>query len=156
MYQQKDQLKQESLTILTKIESILSDYDCKSYMLKELGHLLPPLNFWDQGIKKLDDWQKNVIDKIYQGLSVIVKAPTSSGKTFVAMATGIIHKKILYVCPAKPVAYQVGANFIKMGYRVHFLVENHSQLSYDSKTNIFIGAPDIIEDNLIKISNDFH
>ena len=155
LYQQKDQLKEESLTILTKIESILSDYDCKSYMLKELGHLLPPLNFWDQGIKKLDDWQKNVIDKIYQGLSVLVKAPTSSGKTFVAMATGIIHKKILYVCPAKPVAYQVGANFIKMGYKVHFLVENHSQLSYDSKTNIFIGTPDIIEDNLIKIPNDF-
>ena len=38
LYQQKDQLKEESLTILTKIESILSDYDCKSYMLKELGH----------------------------------------------------------------------------------------------------------------------
>jgi hypothetical protein len=155
LYQQKDQLQDKSLQILTKIESILSDYDCKSYMLKELGHLLPPLNYWDQGPTKLDDWQKEVVDKIYQGISVLVKAPTSSGKTFIAMATGIIHKKILYVCPAKPVAYQVGANFIKMGYKVHYFVENHSQLSYDSQTNIFIGTPDIIEDNLIKISNDF-
>ena len=31
-----------------------------------------------------------------------------SGKTFVAMASGILHKKILYICPAKPVAFQVG------------------------------------------------
>ena len=63
------ELKDESLTILTKIESILSDYDCKSYMLKELGHLLPPLNFWDQGIKKLDGITEKVkllekVDKI--------------------------------------------------------------------------------------------
>ena len=36
------------------------------------------------------------------------------------MSTGIIHKKIIYICPAKPVAYQVGANFINMGYKVHF------------------------------------
>ena len=48
------------------------------------------------------------------------------------MATGIIHKKILYVCPAKPVAFQVGANFVKMGYRVHYLVDNLS-----CKDNIF-------------------
>ena len=29
--------------------------------------------------------------------SVLVKAPTSAGKTFIAMHTGIIHKKIIYV-----------------------------------------------------------
>ena len=30
-------------------------------MMKEIGHLLPPLNFWDSQEKKLDDWQKDVI-----------------------------------------------------------------------------------------------
>ena len=105
--------------------------------MKECSDLLPPLNFWDKGNYTLDDWQKKVIGYIKDSQSVVVRAPTSSGKTFVAMSTGIIHKKILYVCPAKPVAFQVGANFIKMGYRVHILVENMGHLSYDKDTNIF-------------------
>ena len=83
--------------------------------------------------------------------SILIKAPTSSGKTFIAMSTGIFHKKVLYVCPAKPVAYQVGANYIKMGYKVHFLVDNYDNIGYDNSTNIFIGIPENIEDNLPKL-----
>ena len=84
-----------------------------------------------------------------------MRAPTSSGKTFVAMSTGILHTKILYVCPAKPVAFQVGANFIKMGYRVHMLAENMGHLHYDKSTYIFIGTPDIIEQYLPRIYTEF-
>ena len=82
-------------------------------------------------------------------------APTSSGKTCIAMSTGILHNKILYVCPAKPVVYQVGSHFVKMGYKVHYLVEIMGHLSYNSKTSIFIGTPDIIEKYLPKIYTDF-
>jgi len=152
---QKDKIDERYLTILTRIEKVLSEYDCKSFMLQKLGHLLPPLDFWSQGVFTFDEWQKETIQKIYQKKSIIVKAPTSSGKTFIAMATGIIYKKILYVCPAKPVAYQVGSKFIKMGYKVHYYIENHSHFSYDENTNIFIGTPDCIEDNLTKIANNF-
>ena len=45
------------------------------------------------------------------------------------MSAGIIHKKILYICPAKPVAYQVGSHFIYMGYKVHYLVDDLSHNS---------------------------
>lgn len=138
-----------------KIDKQLTNYDYKTYMMKELSHLLPPLNFWNKDELKLDDWQINVINLIKKKQSILVKAPTSSGKTFVAMATGLIHNKILYVCPAKPVVYQVGANFIKMGYKVHYLVENMGHLSFDQRTNIFIGTPDIIEKYLPRIYTDF-
>jgi len=151
----EDVIDEKYKTKFLKIRKILNDYDCKSYMLKELGHLLPPLDFWNYTEFKLDDWQKECIQNIYNKKSILVKAPTSSGKTFVAMATGIIHNKILYVCPAKPIAYQVGSKFIKMGYKVHFYIENHDNFSYDEKTNIFIGTPDCIEKNLIYIKNDF-
>ena len=80
-----------------------------------------------------------------------MKAPTSAGKTFIAMSTGIIHKKIIYVCPAKPVAYQVGSHFILMGYKVHYLVDDLCLQSFDAKTNIFVGTPKCIEDNIHKI-----
>ena len=138
-----------------RLDKKLNDCDVKSYLMKECSDLLPPLNFWDKGEYTLDEWQKHVIDLIKKKESVLVRAPTSSGKTFVAMATGVLHDKILYVCPAKPVAFQVGANFIKMGYRVHYLVENMGHLSYDNKTNIFIGTPDIIEQYLPRIYTQF-
>ena len=142
--------------IMRRLDKKFMDCDTKSYLMKECSDLLPPLNFWDKGEYKLDEWQKTVIQFIKQNKSILVKAPTSSGKTFVAMATGILHHKILYVCPAKPVAFQVGANFIKMGYRVHYLVENMGHLSYDNQTNIFIGTPDVIEQYLPKIYTDFN
>ena len=143
------------MKISNRLDKKLNDCDVKSYLMKECSDMLPPLNFWDKGEYTLDEWQKNVINLVKKKESVLVRAPTSSGKTFIAMATGVLHDKILYVCPAKPVAFQVGANFIKMGYRVHYLVENMGHLSYDNKTNIFVGTPDIIEQYLPRIYTDF-
>ena len=87
---------------------------------------------------------------------LIVKAPTSSGKSFVGLSAGVLHKKILYVCPAKPIAYQVGAHkFNLMGYKVHYLLDNLCHQGYDSKTTIFVGVPKTIEDNLYKLGVSF-
>jgi superfamily II RNA helicase len=150
-------LKQENITndITDKVKALLDDYDYKLFMMKEMGEILPPLDLWNRTEKKLEDWQIETINYVNQGKSVIVKAPTSSGKSFIAMSAGIFHKKILYVCPAKPVVYQVGAHFNQMGYKVHFLVDNQSNYSYDSKTNIFIGTPMEIENNLMNIGINF-
>ena len=154
-YQLKDSSNVNFKELLNSIGSKLEKYEYKLYMMKELGYLLPPLNFWDTPEKKLDDWQKQVINIVNKKESCIVKAPTSAGKTWIAMSTGIIHKKILYICPAKPVAYQVGSHFMYMGYKVHYLVDNLSHNSFDAKTNIFVGTPNEIENNLYKIGTHF-
>ena len=49
---------------LEKIGNKLDEYEYKHYMMKELGHLLPPLNFWDNPEKRLDDWQRQVINYV--------------------------------------------------------------------------------------------
>ena len=152
-YHMKDSFPENEL--IQKIQKTFMQYDCKTYMLQELGHLLPPLNFWNQTEKKLDPWQIETIKKISNRESCLIRAPTSSGKTFIAMATGIIHKKILYVCPAKPVAYQVGSHYKKMGYNVCYLLENHFINYIPQNRNIFIGTPDYIENNLYKIGTSF-
>jgi len=152
-FHMKDNFQNEK--IITKIKKKLDQYDCKSYMLEKLGHQLPPLNFWNQGEKKLDEWQINTINLIKKKQSCLVRAPTSSGKTFIAMATGILFKRVLYVCPAKPVAYQVGASYIKMGYKVCYLLENHVLTNISSDTNIFIGTPEMIEKHLYKIGTNY-
>ena len=69
---------------MNKINKILEDYDYKFYMFEQLGHLLPPLNFWDKNKFQFEDWQIEVLNKIKNKESILVKAPTSSGKTFLA------------------------------------------------------------------------
>ena len=44
--------------ISRRLDKRLLDYDYKSYMMKELGYLLPPLNYWDRDELELDDWQR--------------------------------------------------------------------------------------------------
>ena len=120
-----------------------------------MGNLLKPLDHWNDREKVFDDWQKDVIDYVSKRQSVVVKAPTSAGKSWVAMSAGILHKKIIYVCPAKPVAYQVGAHFVNMGYKVHFILDNISHFSYSPQTNIFIGTPNEIENSLLRLGTTF-
>ena len=141
--------------ILEKIEKTLKKCDEKDFMMEKMGNLLKPLDHWNMREKNFDEWQKNVIDFVKKKQSIVVKAPTSAGKSWIAMSAGIIHKKIIYVCPAKPVAYQVGAHFVNMGYKVHFLLDNISHFSYSPQTNIFVGTPKEIENCLIKIGTTF-
>ena len=152
----KSKLDEKQINLFDKFNKKLKKYDYKFYMFDKLGHLLPPLNFWDKGEMKLDDWQINIINRINNSESILIKAPTSSGKTFISISAGIFHKKVLYVCPAKPVAYQIGAQFKKMNFKVHFLIDGHAHLSFSENTNIFIGTPDIIEKYLYKIGTNFN
>ena len=43
-----------------------------------------------------------------------------------------------------------------MGYKVHFLVDGHAHLTYNDKTNIFIGVPETIEKYIYKTGNHFN
>tara|TARA_B110001469_G_scaffold127429_1_gene148283 strand:- start:695 stop:3451 length:2757 start_codon:yes stop_codon:yes gene_type:complete len=141
-------------SILLNIKEKISKYEYNLYMLKNLGDILPPLNFWNQEFK-FDDWQIEAQNTIKSKQCLIIKAPTSSGKSFVACSAAIFHNKILYICPSEPVAYQIGSQFIKMNYRVHFLLENVGHIKYDDKCNIFIGTPEYIENFLYKIDTKF-
>ena len=71
-YQLKDIDNNDFKDLLNNIGSKLEKYEYKLYMMKELGYLLPPLNFWDTPEKKLDDWQKQVINIVNDKQSCIV------------------------------------------------------------------------------------
>lgn len=141
--------------ILNKITKKLSDYDIKLYILKSMGHLLPPLNIWGNNEKKLEKWQLDAIKLIKQNKSILVRAPTSSGKSFVGMSTPIIHKKVAYICPANPVVYQVGAHFTKMGFKVHYLCDNLEYNHIKENVNVFLGTPKVFENMLYKLNFEF-
>ena len=126
------------------------DYDMNTYMLLHLGHMLPPLNFWDHNKKTLDDWQLQVLRNVKHNKSSIVLAPTSSGKTFIAIGASLFKKRILYVVPTKPVAYQVASQFMKMKIKYILLTsDNLTSSNGNSNTfnncNIFIATPEYAE-----------
>ena len=155
-YELKDKETVRGDKLMERIEKTLKKCDEKDFMMEKMGNLLKPLDHWNEREKNFDDWQEKVINFVSKNESVVVKAPTSAGKSWVAMATGVLHKKIIYVCPAKPVAYQVGSHFINMGYKVHFLLDNVSHYSYSPQTNIFIGTPTEIENCLLKTGTTFN
>lgn len=140
--------------IIESIKNKLKDYNKFLYILKECGNLLPPLNFWEQTKFNLDEWQYSVINEIKNNNSIIVKAPTSSGKSFLALSTAYFYKKILYVCPTSPIIYQVGSYFIKMGFKVQYLADN-TQINDIDNINIYIGDPNSIEYFLPKLNFNF-
>ena len=45
-YQYNKTENQEHRIILDNIKNKLSEYEYKDYILENLGHILPPLNFW--------------------------------------------------------------------------------------------------------------
>ena len=147
--------KNSNHEIIQKVDALLDDYDYQLYMMKDTGHMLPPLDYWNTKERKFDEWQLKIIRHVHQKRECYLKSTYFISKTFIAMSAGIFHKKVLYVCPAKPVVYQVGAHFVHMGLKVHFLVDNQSNYSYDSKTNIFIGTPQEIENMIPSIGSCF-
>ena len=89
---------------------------------------------------------KDAIDIIKNNKCLFIRAPTSSGKSFIGLSCAKFYNKVLYICPAEPVAYQVGSHFQKLNFKVHYLVEDLCMNSYDSKCNIFVGTPKYIEE----------
>lgn len=133
---------------------INKDYDFKLYMLKELGDMLPPLNYWDNENKKLEDWQITALKYIKNNNSVIIKAPTSSGKSLIGLSAGIFYNKIIYICPSIPVVYQIGSHFTKFGKNVQYILNGYEE-TLDKNGNIYIGTPKLIEDYIYKTGIDF-
>ena len=74
------------------------------YQLEEMPSYLPPLDYLTYYNKEfvLDDWQSNALDLIDKKKSIVLCAPTSSGKTF--LTTYLIKNtgRILFVVPTLP------------------------------------------------------
>ena len=57
-------LKEEQNEIIEKIEQLFDDYDFQLFMMKEMGDMLPPLDYWNKKQKRFDEWQLNVIQHV--------------------------------------------------------------------------------------------
>ena len=63
-----------------------------SFQLNEMSDRLPPLSQYARGGFKLDSWQRHALEFIDAGKSVVVCAPTSSGKTALSSYVALIDR----------------------------------------------------------------
>ena len=137
--------------------------DIVNYQLKEMSDRLPPLSKYNSKFE-LDDWQVDVLRMIDAQKSVVISAPTSSGKTVISTYVASLSShlqaggksRVLFVVPTEPLVWQVAAHFHK---HIHdgsvALVTN--QLTYSPHQNsstppaIIVGTPLALESALTRI-----
>jgi hypothetical protein len=124
---------------------------------------MPPLN--EKGFVRLDDFQKQVVRNIRDKRSMIVKAPTSAGKSILTsyLFSHTPDIKVLFVVPTDILAWQIAAMIGKTLDRDIPLVT----ASYQSNTSlsemlalietvgIFVGTPSTVMDFLPLIKTKF-
>lgn len=136
-----------------KAKRMVAAISTADYQLEKLGNRLAPLDFYNYAGFKLDPWQMEVIDKLNAQESVLVCAPTSSGKTVLSTYFATVGKKVMYVVPSKPLAFQVAALFHQiLGDGVAVFVEDFSYIP-STGIQIAIGTPYQLETQLPKLGD---
>jgi hypothetical protein len=129
----------------------------------DFHHNMPPLN--EKGFVRLDDFQRDVVNNIRKKRSMIVKAPTSAGKSILTsyLFSHTPDIKVLFVVPTDILAWQIAAMIGKTLDRDIPL----ATASYQSNTalsemltlietaGIFVGTPSTVMDFLPLIKTKF-
>lgn len=103
-----DILKDKYKDILDKMNFIILKLDLIELQFTKFSSQMPPLNNANKGFKKFDDWQIDVVNNIDQGISTIVSAPTSAGKSVLSGYT-ITKGRTLFVVPTDALAWQMAS-----------------------------------------------
>ena len=92
--------------ILNKMNEVVNSSDLIKIQFTKFPDSMPPLNV--TGFKKFDPWQLNVVDNVNKGISTIVSAPTSAGKTVLA-GYATTKGRTLIVMPTDALCWQMSS-----------------------------------------------
>ncbi|KAJ8611292.1 hypothetical protein CTAYLR_004170 [Chrysophaeum taylorii] len=123
-----------------------------AFQLEKMYDRLPPLSPFLKGWK-LDPWQKRVLHHVDQRKSVIVCAPTSSGKTVISTYTCVNSGRVLFVVPTEPLVWQVAAMFQKLlpGSNVAIATNQLAYRPSEDRSKVVVGTPLALESSLVKV-----
>ncbi|RHY54826.1 hypothetical protein DYB38_013463, partial [Aphanomyces astaci] len=128
----------------------LKDTPLIPFQLTEMSDRLPPLNLHHMNKFILDKWQKEVLTHIDQKHSVVVCAPTSSGKTVLSSYVSVIGGKVLFLAPTEPLVWQGAALFQAMVKGTVALVTKGTVFLPEG-FRICVGTPAAVESALLDI-----
>ena len=137
MFIEYKKIVNDTKNIYDKIENMTR------YQLEEMPSFLPPLDYLNFYNKEfiLDDWQSNALELIDQKKSILLCAPTSSGKTL--LTTYLIKKtgRILFVVPTLPLALQVAAMFYQLESGSVWIFDEELTYKTEKLPKIIVGTP---------------
>jgi len=95
------------------VENVIKSQDLIELQFTKFHDTIPPLN--QTGFKKFDPWQIDVINNIDKGISTIVSAPTSAGKTVLA-GYAATKGRTMFIAPTDALCWQIASyvgNFLE-------------------------------------------
>jgi hypothetical protein len=92
---------------LTRFSSTFTLEQMIKFQLKEMEDIIPPFSPFEKKKLSLDPWQLDVFGFINKKVSVLIDAPTASGKTVCATYCVKVCERVLFVLPSKELANQV-------------------------------------------------
>ena len=115
------------------------------FQLKEMEDIIPPFSPFEKKIMELDSWQIDVFNHIKNKVSVIIDAPTSSGKTVCATFCVKVYEKVLFVLPSKELANQVAGTIrnMKTATTTYIPIKliTDETIYEDENPRVYIGTP---------------
>lgn len=139
---------------VTKSKEFLQGKDLVAFQLKEMADRLPPLNLHHMNKFVLDKWQREVLQYIDQKQSMIVCAPTSSGKTVLSSYVSVVGGRVLFVVPTEPLVWQVAALFHSL-LKGSVALVTPGTLYKPDEYRVVVGTPYALENALLDIGYDF-
>jgi hypothetical protein len=145
---------------LKQMEEIVSSLDMVELQFTKFHSQMPPLN--QTGFKKFDEWQVKVIGNIDNGISTVVNAPTSAGKSVLSAYT-TTKGRVLFVVPTDALAWQMSAYIgYVIGSAVPILTATYQSnpardgmIELLNRSDAIVGTPETIVDFLPFIHNTF-
>jgi len=124
------------------------------YLMEKMGSYIYPLNFTNYYQKELilDNWQCNALDMIDKKLSILLCAPTSSGKTFLTLYLLKKHKNIIFIVPTLPLALQVASLFYHNIQNDLWIIDENLIYKSGNNPEIIIGTPKSLEKYIDQIN----
>jgi hypothetical protein len=145
---------------LKQMKEIVSTLDMIELQFTKFHSQMPPLN--QQGFKKFDNWQIEVINNIDKGTSTVVNAPTSAGKSVLSAYT-TTKGRVMFVVPTDVLAWQMSAYIGGViGSNVPILTSTYQSnpnrdemIQLLNQSEAIIGTPECIVDFLPFVHNTF-
>lgn len=150
-----EQLKNSIISYVHKANEILqqNNIDTIKYQMVDSFYRLRPLCSWDDKKLQLDEWQLSVLQLIDNKQSIVVMAPTSSGKTICAQycamsnTTDISSLKVLFIVPSNVLANQIAGTLVMSGISTTLLTDDESY-NVSESVNVIVSTPSVAEEFL--------
>lgn len=145
----------EAKTLLREVQASLEDFDLVEFQMVTCPQYLPPQSPFRTPERQLEPWQLDVMKRIDQRKSLLIVAPTSSGKTAcMNYIPSTVTGRSLYIVPSNELAKQVAGMYRRSLKGGVALLTNRERFLEDN-WRVLVGTPYMVENYLMEHPTTF-